>query len=132
MTTDDEIRAYLNSIPGASGFTVKDFRTYLGTLTAFRKIRNLPVPSSSKEFKRDRKEIGESVARELGNSPNIALKSYVSPEVFCVWESSPTTPVQTARRKRSSLTDEFLECIHYDQEVPSEEYRDSDPLEQLE
>ena len=43
-TTDDEIRAYLNSIPEGSKFTVKDFRTYLGTLTAFRKIKTMPAP----------------------------------------------------------------------------------------
>jgi DNA topoisomerase-1 len=131
-TTDDEIRAYLHSIPGGSGFTVKDFRTYLGTLTAFRKIKTMPVPRNRSEFKRYRKEVGETVARELGNSTKIALNSYVSPEVFCVWESSTAMPVKKERRKRSSLTDEFLECIHYDQEVPMEEYLDSDPLERLE
>ena len=131
-TTDDEIRAYLHSLPGGSGFTVKDFRTYLGTLTAFRKIKIMPVPRNRSEFKRYRKEVGETVARELGNSTKIALNSYVSPEVFCAWESSPTAPVKKDRGKRSSLTDEFFECIHYDQEVPMEEYLDSDPLEQLE
>jgi DNA topoisomerase-1 len=125
-TTDDEIRAYLNSIPQGSSFSVKDFRTYIGTLTAFRKIKTMPVPSNHREFKSYRKEVGETVARKLGNSPTIALKSYISPEVFCAWESNYTLPKRKAGGKRSSLADEFLECIHYDQEVPMEAWWDSD------
>jgi DNA topoisomerase-1 len=128
-TTDDEVRAYLHSIPGGSEFTVKDFRTYLGTYTALRKIKTMPVPRNRREFNRYRKEVGETVARELGNSPGVALNSYVSPEVFCVWESSSTMPEKKARAKLPSLKEQFLDCIRYDQEVPMEEYLDSDPLE---
>jgi DNA topoisomerase I len=129
-TTDEEVRAYLHSLPGGSAFTVKDFRTYLGTLTAFRKIKTMPAPRNRSEFTRYKKEVGETVARELGNSAKIALNSYVSPEVFCAWEAGPATPVKKAGV--ASLKNEIIECIHYDQEVPMEEYLDSDPLEQLE
>jgi DNA topoisomerase I len=132
QTTDDAIRAYLNSIPAGSRFTVKDFRTYLGTLTAFRRVQTMPVPRNDREFKKYRKEVGQIVARELGNSPTIALKSYVSPEVFCSWESGSAVPEKQAGGKRSSLTAAFLECIHYDRNVPMEECTDSDPLEQQE
>jgi DNA topoisomerase-1 len=126
-TTDDEIRAYLKSIPGGSGFTVKDFRTYFGTLTAFRKIKTLPVPQNGREAKKYKKEVGKAVAAELGNSPTIALNSYVSPEVFCIWESN--TPSQKGTSgSRASLTSEFLECVHYDQDVPIVEYMHSDSL----
>ena len=114
-TTDDEIRAYLKSIPGGSGFTVKDFRTYLGTLTAFRKIKTLPVPQNGREVKKYKKEVGQTVARELGNYPTIALNSYVSPEVFCVWESNTHLPQKRTSGNHASLTSEFLECVHYDQ-----------------
>jgi DNA topoisomerase-1 len=131
-TTDDEVRAYLNSIPQGSGFMVKDFRTYLGTLTALRKIKSMPVPRNNREFKRYRREVGEIVARKLGNSPTIALKSYVSPEIFGAWEISKPLLVKKAGRKRFSRADEFLECVHYDEEVPAAECRDSDPLERLE
>jgi DNA topoisomerase I len=129
-TTDDEIRAYLHSIPGGSGFTVKDFRTYIGTLTAFRKVKTMPLPRTRSEFKRYRTEVGETVAQELGNSTRIALNSYVAPEVFCAWESNQSG--HTRKDLGSSLTNEFFKCVHYDQEVPMEEYLDSDPLEQSE
>ena len=131
-TTDDKIRTYLNSISEGSNFTVKDFRTYFATLTAFRKIKTMPVPRNSGEYKRYRKEVGETVAEKLGNSASIALNSYISPEVFCTWESSSTSPVIKAGRKRSSLTGEFLECIHYDQEIHMEEQCDANPPEESE
>ncbi len=131
-TTDDGIRAYLNSIQGGSEFMVKDFRTYLGTLIAFRKIKTMPVPASSREFKKYRREVGRTVASALGNSPTIALNSYVSPEVFCAWESSQVLRTEIVGGKPVSAANEFLDCIHYDQEVPLEEFSDSDPLEKLE
>ena len=128
-TSDDQVRAYLNSISTGSAFTVKDFRTYLGTLTAFRKIKEMPVPRNNWEFKKSRKEVGRAVAKELGNSPVIALNSYISPEVFCAWESGPVQLVEKPGRKLSSLRNEFLDCVHYDREVPIEECADSDSEE---
>ena len=103
-TTDDRVRAYLISISEGSAFTVKDFRTYLGTLTAFRKIQTLPTPKNGREIKKYRKEVGKTVAKELGNSPSIALNSYVSPEVFCVWESSSHFP-EKKKKSNSFLSD---------------------------
>jgi len=42
----------------------------------------MPIPQNSREMKRYKKEVGKTVAQELGNSPSIALNSYVAPEVF--------------------------------------------------
>jgi len=131
-TTDDKIRAYLCSIPGGSRFSVKDFRTYLGTAVAFRKVKALPIPKSGAEYKRYRKEVGETVAKQLGNSRVIALKSYVSPEVFCSWDSKDKSVTDKRAKSPSSLKNNFLECIHYDQEVAMEEFHDPDPLERQE
>jgi DNA topoisomerase I len=128
-TNDENIRQYLNSIPEGAMFTVKDFRTYLATLIALRKIKVMPAPKNSREYKRFRKEVGEAVARELGNTPNIALKSYVSPEVFCSWVDGQTQEMKNSRTKTAPLANEFLHCVHYDLEVPLEECNDSDPLE---
>ena len=117
-SSDDQIRAYLRSIPKGSEFTVKDFRTYLGTLTAFRKIKTMPIPQNSREMKRYKKEVGKTVAQELGNSPSIALNSYVAPEVFCLWDSSTTLPEKREISEHSTFTKEFLKCVHYDQNIP--------------
>ena len=131
-TSDDKIRAYLYSIPGGSRFSVKDFRTYIRTLIAFRKIKAMPFPESGMEYKKYRKEVGEVVAKQLGNSRVIALKSYVSPEVFCSWDSKDKSRPEKVPGLPSSLKNEFLECIHYDQEVAIKEFHDTDPLERRE
>jgi hypothetical protein len=62
---------------------------------------------------------------ELGNTPAIALNSYVSPEVFCAWESDWLVRKKKAVNSPSSLTREFLDCIHYDRSVPAENSADS-------
>lgn len=128
-TTDDAIRTYLNSIQGDSAFMVKDFRTYLGTLSALRKIKTMPVPHNNTEFRKYRKAVGETVAQKLGNSPTIALKSYISPEVFCSWELHTESGAGMTGGKPPSTKGEFLACIHYDQEVSPQECIDCDPLE---
>jgi DNA topoisomerase-1 len=112
-TNDEKIRAYLEKISGGAGFTVKDFRTYMGTLAALRKIRTMSSPRSVSEFRRFRKEVGRAVGEELGNTPTIALNSYVSPEVFCAWEGD-----MGAAHGKVSLgkPNEFFECAHYDRE----------------
>jgi DNA topoisomerase-1 len=116
-TTDRSIRTYLNSISNGSVFTVKDFRTYLATLTAFRKIKKMPVPGSEQEFKRYRKEVGQTVAGELGNSTAVALNSYIAPEVFCPWNSASDSMAMQVKKTRTYLNADFLECIHYAQKV---------------
>ena len=125
-TNADHIRAYLKSIPKGSRFTVKDFRTYVGTLTAFRKLKTMPIPQTGRERIRYKKEVARTVAKELGNSPTIALNSYVSPEVFCMWEAHPPLPAKKQQNIHSTFTKEFLECVHYDQDVPMQEADDHD------
>ncbi len=112
-TTDRSVRTYLKSISAGSGFTVKDFRTYLATLTAFRKIKTMPAPANSREFKKYRKEVGQTVADKLGNSTAIALNSYIAPEVFCSWQSGPDSSVSQVKNTQTSLWTDFLACIHY-------------------
>lgn len=125
-TSDDKIRHYLDSISNGKGFTVKDFRTYLGTLTAFRKINRMAAPENGTQFKRYRNEVGKTVALELGNSRAIALKSYVAPEVFCNWEAGLGA---VNSEKRTTLKQALLDCVKYDRVVKGKEYPDPDPLE---
>jgi hypothetical protein len=68
-------------------------------MAAFRKITTMPVPRNNQEYKKYRREVGEVIARKLGNSPVIVLKSYVSPEVFCAWEAGHVPMVNQIRGK---------------------------------
>jgi DNA topoisomerase I len=126
-TSDKQIRAYLKSISKSNEFTVKDFRTYIGTLTAFRKIKTMPLPQSARERKRYEKEVARTVGQELGNSPAIALNSYVSPEVFCLWDADSPQTEKAHRATHSSFTKEFLDCVHYDRDVPMHRNTGPDP-----
>jgi DNA topoisomerase IB len=78
------IKTHIN-IPGA---TNKDLRTRVGTARAIEKIQQLMkergMPKSTTEAKRWRKEVAEYASYYLGNTPTVALKSYIDPSVFSV------------------------------------------------
>jgi len=87
-TSATKLRAYSKSKDGG-GFKTKDHRTALGTETAIEAIKKLPPPRTQKEYDAHSKVVAISVAETLGNTPAVALKSYIDPVVFSVW--SPET-----------------------------------------
>lgn len=84
-TSDGQVRSYMNE--KASDFSPKDFRTRHANAIALSIIAKGRVPKSDKEFKKARREVGEKVARYLGNTHTVALKSYINPAVFAQWEA---------------------------------------------
>lgn len=70
------------------GFKTKDFRTLLGTRTAATEIEKAPMPKTEKEYKAAVKAVATTVAKVLGNTPTVALQSYISPIVFANWKMS--------------------------------------------
>jgi DNA topoisomerase-1 len=130
-TSEYHIRNYLRSVQHGDDFEVKDFRTYLATTVALRQIKKLPLPQSDRQYKKLRKEVAVTVARELGNTARIALKSYIPPEVFCRWAAGLASDPSAQSRAGSTASD-FMQCIYYDQDVTKEEYQDNDPLERNE
>ncbi len=73
---------YSHSLDGGS-FKTKDFRTLLGTKTAMEKVNEIKSPPKTlKEYKQMVKDIAITVAKKLGNTPTIALQSYINPTVF--------------------------------------------------
>jgi DNA topoisomerase-1 len=132
-TSEYHIRNYLRSVQHGDDFEVKDFRTYLATTVALRQIKKLPMPQTGRQYKKLRKEVAETVARELGNTARIALKSYIPPEVFCRWEVGLASDEYTSAKSSSGSTaNDFMQCIYYDQDVTKEEYQDNDFLERNE
>jgi DNA topoisomerase-1 len=75
---------YTHSLNGG-GFKTKDFRTLLGTTTAEKEVAKLPAPSSMTSYKKAVKSVAKVVAEKLGNTPTVALQSYISPHVFSPW-----------------------------------------------
>jgi DNA topoisomerase-1 len=85
-TDERKLRAYMAK--AAPGVKPKDLRTYLGTSTARKEVAAQPVPKNDKEYKAARKKVGESVSKLLGNTPAIALNSYIAPSVFGPWDAA--------------------------------------------
>jgi len=84
-TNDRKVRDYLHGIDGV--FMPKDFRTAVAAETALRAMATMPIPSTAAEFKAQRSQVGKIVAAKLGNTPSVALESYIPPEVFGKWEA---------------------------------------------
>jgi DNA topoisomerase-1 len=62
--------------------SAKDFRTWAGTLLAFRALRASSSPdSTATASKRIVKESTELVAKALGNTPAVSRSSYIAPRV---------------------------------------------------
>ena len=86
-----EVNGYLHEAMGGP-FTAKDFRTWGGTLEAFRILAGTAVPEG-----RDGGEPGEralagvinevvrDVSTLLGNTPAVCRKAYIDPVVFEAW-----------------------------------------------
>ena len=76
-----------------SDFTAKDFRTWGGTLAAFRKFAETPLPEPWKDGEPPgeralaivEKRVVEEVAAVLGNTPTVCRGSYIDPAIFTGW-----------------------------------------------
>lgn len=81
------IRNYLNKIDDR--FIIKDFRTLKATEVAQKEIakRKGPAPTE-KIFKIWQKEVADKVAKELGNTRNVALNDYIDPLLWNKWRQS--------------------------------------------
>ena len=75
----DDVNEYLGAI--APGFTAKDFRTWAGTVLAYRALRALGKGATDREKQRNVAEAVQAAADNLGNTPAVARQAYVHPAV---------------------------------------------------
>jgi DNA topoisomerase-1 len=76
----DDVNEYLREVSGGD-FTAKDFRTWAGTVLAYRALRALEPADSATDAKRKVVAAIRETAGWLGNTPAVARKSYVHPAV---------------------------------------------------
>jgi DNA topoisomerase IB len=76
---------HVHSFDGG-GFKTKDFRTLLGTRTAMSEVDRRGIPTNEKDYKKAVMEVAKVVSSKLGNTPVIALQSYINPSVFSAWK----------------------------------------------
>lgn len=85
------VNAYLREITGED-FTAKDFRTWGGTLHAFRLLSATPLPEargdgapSERALAAAQNAVIKDVAAMLGNTAAVCRKAYIDPIVFAAW-----------------------------------------------
>jgi DNA topoisomerase I len=86
-TNETKLLDFAHSLDGGK-FKTKDFRTLLGTRTAMEEIAKMPIPKNEKEYKQFVKEVATKVSEKLGNTPTVALESYINPSVFSEWRTA--------------------------------------------
>jgi DNA topoisomerase-1 len=77
----DDVNAYIREASGGD-FTAKDFRTWAGTLLAYRALRALQPEDQAPAARRNVVEAMRLTAAHLGNTPAVARGSYVHPAVL--------------------------------------------------
>lgn len=77
----DDVNDYIREASGGD-FTAKDFRTWAGTLLAYRALRALQPVDHAPAAKRNVVEAVRQAAARLGNTPAVARGSYVHPAVL--------------------------------------------------
>jgi DNA topoisomerase-1 len=80
-TSYSKIRKYLYSIT-SKDFTPKDFRMHYATTVALQEAKKYLRLDTEKDFKKTQREICKTVASKLGNTPAMAKKAYIVPEVW--------------------------------------------------
>jgi len=90
ILTPDEVNAYIRD-PLGHQVPAKDFRTWAGTVSAARALREMEPPASPTEAKRKITVCVKAVAGLLGNTPTVCRSSYVHPKVFELFESGHLT-----------------------------------------
>ena len=77
----DDVNAYLREVSGGD-FTAKDFRTWAGTVLAYRALQALQPVDDERAARRNVVEAIRRTATHLGNTPAVARGSYVHPAVL--------------------------------------------------
>lgn len=80
------VNNYIKKISGAD-FSAKDFRTWSGTLVAFIAFKELGIPETINEKKKNVVEVLNRVSSQLGNSRNVCKKYYVHPVILSLYEN---------------------------------------------
>ena len=79
--SEKQLLDHVHSFDGG-GFKTKDFRTLLGTRLAQELVAKAKKPTSEATYKKTVREVAMAVARQLGNTPAVALASYINPAIF--------------------------------------------------
>ncbi|GLE54292.1 DNA topoisomerase IB [Mycobacterium montefiorense] len=92
-------------------YTVKDLRTWHGTVLAAAAFVDADPPVSQRVVKRVEAAVMREVAEELGNTPAVARGSYVDPRVIAGYEQELTIAAAAQRAGRTRRPDAAQEIL---------------------
>jgi DNA topoisomerase-1 len=98
----DDVNEYLREISGAD-ISAKDFRTWAGTVLAYRALRGAEPATEEPAARRSVVEAVRLTADRLGNTPAVARRSYVHPAVLEAYAEGEIP------RRRSVMPDELAD-----------------------
>ena len=76
-----DVNDYIKEVAGGD-FTAKDFRTWVGTVQAALLLAEEAYAETQSERKHRLNEVIKQVAARFGNTPAVARKSYIHPEII--------------------------------------------------
>jgi DNA topoisomerase I len=92
-------------------YTVKDLRTWHGTVLAAAAFADADPPVSQRVVKRVVSAVMKEVAEELGNTPAVARGSYVDPRVVTGYERGLTVAAAADRAQRARRPEAAQEIL---------------------
>ncbi len=106
----DDLNARFKELAGDE-YTVKDLRTWHGTVLAAAAFADADPAVSRRVAKRVEAAVMKEVAEELGNTPAVARGSYVDPRVVTGYEQGLTIAAATRRAERVREPDVAQEIL---------------------
>lgn len=101
----DDLNARFKELVGDE-YTVKDLRTWHGTVLAATGFVDADPPVDPKVVKRVESAVMKEVSEALGNTPAVARASYVDPRVLRAYEQGTTIASAKRRADRARRPDE--------------------------
>lgn len=103
--TSTMVNDYLREAMGED-FTAKDFRTWGGTLQAFRQFAATPLPApgvrsdrpSERALRAAERAVVAAVAGVLGNTVSVCRKAYIEPSVIAGWRDGSVAALARGAR----------------------------------
>jgi DNA topoisomerase I len=106
----DDLNARFKELVGDE-YTVKDLRTWHGTVLAAAAFADADPAVSQRVAKRVESAVMKEVAEELGNTPAVARGSYVDPRVVTGYEQGLTIAAAVRRAERARKPDVAQEIL---------------------
>jgi len=95
----EDLNARFKELVGAD-YSVKDLRTWHGTVLAAIGFAGAAAPDTKTAIQRARSSVFREVADQLGNTPAVARGSYVDPRVVTAYEKGSTIAAAVSRAEK--------------------------------